>query len=237
MREILNLLGWSPLDSRVSPPNHISSIYIARIKTLLKGSDLSSIRTNVMLVLIWSMISYYRLQSQRQIYNNIVGGNSCWAQWFLDLSLSNNFGVEFIVLSTSLNHWLPGSHVLSLLRHLQVLVTMMLLVSTSRQTPAESERCIFESEIISHLDLGPEHVVPTLACFPSPSPCKQKLVPFTESVFWAVYSHPSELEQGPSLKFNGSSNDFLMTQRPVNGWKITLYLTSDKAGPACQEEL
>ena len=37
--------------------------------------------------------------------------------------------------------------------------------------------------------------------------------------------------QGPNL--NGSNNDFLRTQRPVNGWKITLCsLVSDRPGPA-----
>ena len=131
--------------------------------------------------------------------NNInVESKLCWAQWFPEVSISDklniestdNVEVELLVLSTSLNHWLPGSHVLSVLRHLQVLVTMMLLVSTSKQTLelllTLDERCIFESEIISHLELGPEHVVPSFAGFPSPSACKQKYVPFITSVFWGV---------------------------------------------------
>ncbi|KAL6294407.1 hypothetical protein ACE6H2_002549 [Prunus campanulata] len=41
---------------------------------------------------------------------------------------------EVVVLSTSLNHWLSGSHELSLLKHLPEFVTMALLESTSRQT-------------------------------------------------------------------------------------------------------
>ena len=144
------------------------------------------------------------------------------------------------MLSTSLNHWLAGSQVLSLLRHLQVLVTMMLLLSTSRQRPEELliwvDRCIFESEIISHLELGAKHIFPIFACFPSPSACKQKLVPFIDSMFCSVYSHPSELEQGPNL--NASTSDFLMMQKPVKGWKITLNgFASDKPGPEiCQDK-
>jgi hypothetical protein len=37
--------------------------------------------------------------------------------------------------------------------------------------------------------------------------------------------------QGPNV--NGSSQDFLRTQRPVDGWKITLCrLVSNRPGPA-----
>lgn len=179
---------------------------------------------------------------------------STWAQWFSELSCwsrSNNLNIKsidnlqfnFLVLSTSLNHWLAGSHVLTLLIHLQLLVTTMLLASTSKQTLEVEpllltlyERCIFESDIISHVDSGPEHVVPSFTCFPSPSPCKQNFVPLSKSIFWGVYSQPSELEQGPI--FNGSCNDLLNTQRPLNGWKITLYGSdSNKPGPACEKRL
>ena len=81
------------------------------------------------------------------------------------------FGVRLLATSTSLNHWLPGSQVRSLLKHLQVLVTTMLLESTSRQTVEPfvtlDEKCILESEIISHLELGPEHIIPSFAAFPT----------------------------------------------------------------------
>lgn len=85
---------------------------------------------------------------------------------------------DLLPLSISLNHWLPGSHVGSLLKHLQALVTMLLLESTSRQTLELSltlaERCNFESEIISHLELGSEHLLLSFAGFPSSSALMQK---------------------------------------------------------------
>ena len=85
--------------------------------------------------------------------------------------------IELLPLSTSLNHWLPGSHVLSLLKHLQALVTMLLLASTSRQTLEPSarvdERCNFESEIISHLELELEHIILSVAGLPSLSALMQ----------------------------------------------------------------
>lgn len=82
-----------------------------------------------------------------------------------------------LVLSTSLNHWLAGSHVLSLFKHLQVFVTMVLLGSTSKQTvslPTVDERCILESEIMSHFELGSVQIILSLAGLPNPSACKQK---------------------------------------------------------------
>lgn len=102
---------------------------------------------------------------------------------------------------------------------------MMLLSPTSRQTLDPvlilDERCNLESEIISHLELGPEHTMLSAAGIPSFSACMQKYVPFIDSVFWGVYFQPSEKEQGPNV--SGSSSDFLMTQRPVKGWNISLY--------------
>lgn len=86
--------------------------------------------------------------------------------------------IDLLPLSISLNHWLAGSHVRSLLKHLQALVTMLLLSSTSKHTldPSLSldERCNFESEIISHLELGSEHIIPSVAAIPSFFACMQK---------------------------------------------------------------
>jgi len=86
--------------------------------------------------------------------------------------------IDLLPLSISLNHWLLGSHVRSLLKHLQALVTMLLLSSTSKHTLESSlsldERCNFESEIISHLELGSEHIIPSFAGIPSFSACMQK---------------------------------------------------------------
>lgn len=143
--------------------------------------------------------------------------------------------IDLLPLSISLNHWLPGSHVLSLLKHLQALVTMMLLSSTSRHKLEPSlsldERCMFESEIISHLELASEHVMLSVAGFPSCSACMQKFVLFINRVFWGVYVQASEEEQGPNV--SDVSCDLLMTQRPVKGWNISLYaLPSMMPGPA-----
>jgi hypothetical protein len=91
--------------------------------------------------------------------------------------LKNTAELGLLVLSTSLNHWLPGSHMLSLLKHLQVFVTTILLESTSRQTesfPTLDERCILESDMASHFELGSEQIILSLAGFPNPSACKQK---------------------------------------------------------------
>lgn len=123
-------------------------------------------------------------------------------------------------------------------KHLQVFVTRVLLESTSRQRvvpfSAIDDRCILESDMISHLVLDSLHIKPSLAGFPSPFDCKQKYVPFRYKIFWGVYFHGSVSVQGPNL--SGSKNDFLRTQRPVNGWKITLCrVLSDKPGPAGQK--
>ena len=95
-----------------------------------------------------------------------------------------------VVLLTNLNHWLSGSHVLSLLKHLQVLVTMVLLESISKQTGvplgALDDKCILESEIVSHFELESVHIIPSLAGLAGSSVCKQKYVPFTDSIFWGV---------------------------------------------------
>lgn len=145
--------------------------------------------------------------------------------------------IDLFPLSISLNHWLPGSHVLSLLKHLQALVTMILL-STSRHTLEPSlsldERCIFESEIISHLELGSEHVVLSVAGFLSFSACMQKFVLLINRVFWGVYVQPSEEEQEPNV--SAFSCSLLMMQRPVKGWNISFCaLPSVMPGPAqCQ---
>lgn len=93
-----------------------------------------------------------------------------------------------LVLSIILNHWLPGSHVFPLLKHLQVFVTIILVSgSTSKQTivPLSSwdERCIFESEICSHFEVLSLQNMLSFAGFPNASACKQKYVPFTVSVF------------------------------------------------------
>lgn len=85
---------------------------------------------------------------------------------------------KLLVLSTSLNHWLEGSHLLSLLKHLQELVTMVLSESTSKHTLAPllvlDERCIFDSEMISHFELEPVHMIPSFAGFPTSTACMQK---------------------------------------------------------------
>lgn len=143
--------------------------------------------------------------------------------------------VELLVLFTNLNHWLPGSQVLSLLKHLQVFTTMLLLKSTSRQAVVPlailDERCMLESEIISHFELLSVQITPSFAGLPKSSACKQKYVPLMDKVFWGVYLQASESVQDPNL--NGSINDFLMIQRPVAEWKITLCgLASDRPGPA-----
>ena len=89
-----------------------------------------------------------------------------------------------------MNHWLAGSQLESLFKHLQVLVTMLLLESTSRQTGEPSvsfdERCILESDVMSHLELGPVHIIPSFAGFPILIACKQKYVPLIVKIFWGV---------------------------------------------------
>lgn len=83
-----------------------------------------------------------------------------------------------LVLSTSLNHWLAGSHVLSLLMHLQLFVTIALLEPTSRQMDLPflslDERCILESAIISHFEFESLQKIPSFASVPDTSACKQK---------------------------------------------------------------
>ena len=95
--------------------------------------------------------------------------------------------LELHELSTSLNHWLPGSQVLSLLKHLQVFVTMVLSESTSRQTvvplPIVDERCILESDMISHFEPESVQIIPSFAGFPKSLACKQKYVPFNIKIF------------------------------------------------------
>lgn len=144
----------------------------------------------------------------------------------IEFILTLDFGAcKLLVLSTSLNHWLPGSHMFSLLKHLQVFVTMTLLESTSRQTTSPllvfDEMCNLESEMISHFELDSVQIIPSCAGFPTSSACRQKYVPFTVKVFCGVYFQASASEHGPN--FNGSRSDFLRTQRPVNGWKMILY--------------
>lgn len=94
------------------------------------------------------------------------------------------------MLSTSLNHWLEGSQVLSLLRQLHVLVTMLFSESTSRQTVvplfAVDDRCILESDIISHVDPESVQIIPNFVGFPTLLACKQKYVPFSDKVFCCV---------------------------------------------------
>ena len=146
----------------------------------------------------------------------------------MELILTWDFGVfKLLVVSTILNHWLAGSHLLSLLKHWQVFVTMVLLESTSRQTSEPllvvDEICNFESDIISHFELESVHVLPSLAGFTTSSACRQKYVPLTVKIFCDVYVQASASDQGPKPNVNGSSSDFLRTQRPVNGWKIILY--------------
>lgn len=96
--------------------------------------------------------------------------------------------VDLLVLLTNLNHWLSGSHELSLLKHLQLLVTMVLLKPISRQTAvplgALDDKCILESDIVSHFELESVHIIPSFAGFAKSSVCKQKYVPFTDSIFW-----------------------------------------------------
>lgn len=142
--------------------------------------------------------------------------------------------IDLLPLSINLNHWLPGSHEWSLFKHLQALVTMLLLSSTSRQTldplPILDEMCNFESDIISHFELGPEHIMLSVAGLPSVTACMQKFVPFIDSFFSGVYFQPLNKVHGPSV--SGSRNDFLLTQRPVKGWYISLYgLPSIMPGP------
>lgn len=95
-----------------------------------------------------------------------------------------------LVLSTILNHWLPGSHVFPLLKHLQVFVTIILVSGLiSKQTApllSWDERCIFESEIWSHFEVLSLQNMLSFAGFPNASACKQKYVPFTVSVFCCV---------------------------------------------------
>lgn len=86
--------------------------------------------------------------------------------------------IDLLPLSISLNHWLLGSHERSLLKHLHAFVRMTLLSSTSRHTSEPSlsleERCNLESEIISHLELESEHIIPSMAGIPSFSASMQK---------------------------------------------------------------
>ena len=97
--------------------------------------------------------------------------------------------IELLVLSTSLNHWLPGSHMLSLPKHLQVLTTMVFSESTSRQAVEPLltfvERCILESEMVSHFAVLSVQIIPSCAGFSNSFACKQKYVPFNVKVFWA----------------------------------------------------
>lgn len=94
--------------------------------------------------------------------------------------------VGLLVLLTNLNHCLPGSHVLSLLKQLQVFVTMMLSESISRQTAVPlatlDEKCILESEMAVHIELESMHIIPSFAGLPNSSACKQKYVPFTDKI-------------------------------------------------------
>lgn len=109
----------------------------------------------------------------------------------IGLNCKNDFVVvEHLVLSTSLNHWLAGSHVLSLLKHLQVFVTMVLLESTSRQTveplSAFDDKCILESDIVSQVEPESVQIIPSFAGSPTCLVLKQKYVPFSEIVLWGV---------------------------------------------------
>lgn len=102
--------------------------------------------------------------------------------------------IDLLPLSISLNHWLLGSHVRSLLKHLQALVTMLLLSSTSKHTLESSlsldERCNFESEIISHLELGSEHIIPVLqASLHSLLVCRSKFLLLIEFSGVCISSH------------------------------------------------
>ncbi|KAG6757176.1 hypothetical protein POTOM_037479 [Populus tomentosa] len=59
-----------------------------------------------------------------------------------------------------------------------------------RQTvvPLEAldEKCILESEMVSHFELESVHIIPSFAGLATSSVCKQKYVPFTDSIFWGV---------------------------------------------------
>lgn len=145
-----------------------------------------------------------------------------------------NFATDFIprnvlsaphrVLSMILNHWLPGSHLLLLSKHLHSFVTMLLSESMSKQTlvPSSSveDKCILESEIASHFELVELQIMPSFACFPKPAAWRQKYVPLIVKVFWGVYAHGSASEHGAKTK--GSNNATLFTHNPVSGWKINL---------------
>lgn len=76
----------------------------------------------------------------------------------------------------TLNHWEAGSHK-SLLKHLQILVTIMFLESMSRQTIVPllifDERCILEAELASHFEEMSVHMTPTFTGICNPSARKQ----------------------------------------------------------------
>ena len=174
----------------------------------------------------------------------IISSKAHWTpllltHFYLNLTFDNvHFGlIRLFAASTSLNHWLAGSHVESPLKHLQSLVTTTCKFfekSTSKQTlessPIVDEMCILVSDIISHFVLRAVPVFPSFACFPACSACKQRFWPFNDIVCCGVYVQASDTWHGP----NSNCRYFLRTQRPVIGWKITLYgSTFDLRGPAC----
>ena len=98
----------------------------------------------------------------------------------------------FLVLLTILNHWVSGSHVFSLLRHLHGLV---MIVLPSEPTSKHRlvlllvslvEICILESDIRSHLERESLQMIPSFACSPSPSAFRHIKLPFTDKVCCSV---------------------------------------------------
>ncbi|KAF4378686.1 hypothetical protein F8388_006137 [Cannabis sativa] len=106
----------------------------------------------------WELLDHFHSESSNG--NSIIG--------FILVKDSANLGL--LVLSTSLNHWLEGSHELSLLKHLQVFVTTSLFAeSISRQTVSPlavvEESCNLESDIVSHLESESVHFMLSRADF------------------------------------------------------------------------
>lgn len=97
-----------------------------------------------------------------------------------------------LVLFTILNHWVAGSQVLSLPRHLHRLVTIVLPSEPMSKHTLEPLHvslvaiCILDSDIKSHLDWESLQMIPSFACSPSPSAFRHIKVPFNARVCWSV---------------------------------------------------
>lgn len=139
-----------------------------------------------------------------------------------------------------LNHWLIGSHELSLLRHLQALATILLDASTSRQREVLSlvveAKCILEVDVVFHMEPGLEQLVRVIVTlFFGPLLCKHKCWFLIRSCF-LVWLHGSELLHGPRVSIVLSLRDRIR-QSPVNGWKTRLKASVLGPGPSNQINL